>query len=144
MYYNLWRWQHYNTNKNIGNKRKQLTPASTWHCLCHGNCLCRCASKAAPLLLCNFHAKPYTGTAMQVKRMLEGRCAPLQRGGGTPPVVRRTAPSNMRIKLTAKLKSLRLSRFLQLIRCPVRQTRHWHGNQFLNHICLLSVYWTQF
>ena len=54
--------------------------------------------------------------------MLEGRCAPLQRRGGTPPVVRRTAPSNMRIKLTAKLKSLRLSPFLQLIRRPVRRT----------------------
>ena len=62
---------------------------------------------------------------MQVKRMLEGRCAPLQRGGGTPPVVRRTAPSNMRIKRTAKLKSLRLSPFLQLIRRPVRWTARW-------------------
>ena len=61
---------------------------------------------------------------LQLNCMLEGRCAPLQRGGGTPPVVRRTAPSNMRIKLTAKLKSLRLSRFLQLIRRPVRLMVH--------------------
>ncbi|MGI5074533.1 hypothetical protein E4N71_03565 [Treponema vincentii] len=43
---------------------------------------------------------------MQVKRMLNGRCASVQRAAEPPPVVRRTAPSNMRIKLTAKLKNL--------------------------------------
>jgi len=32
---------------------------------------CTVAAKAAPLFLRNFHAKPYTGTAMQVKRKLD-------------------------------------------------------------------------
>jgi len=48
-------------------------------------------------------AKPQT----QVKRMLNGRCASVQRAAEHPPVVRRAAPSNMRIKLTAKFKNLK-------------------------------------
>jgi len=36
--------------------------------------------------------------------VLDGRCAPVQRAAEYPPVVRCTALSNMRIKLTAKLK----------------------------------------
>ena len=41
---------------------------------------------------------------MQVKRPLNGRCASVQRAPEHPPVVRRTALSNTRIKLTAKLR----------------------------------------
>ncbi|MGI5090328.1 hypothetical protein [Treponema sp. OMZ 805] len=74
--------------------------------------MCRCAAKAATLLLCNFHAKPYTGTAMQVQRAVEH-----------PPVVKRTAPSNTQIKLTAKLKSLTAFSLLAAYPPPVMLTR---------------------
>ena len=60
---------------------------------------------------------------MQVKRMLNGRCASVQRAAEHPPVVRRTAPSNMRIKLTAKLKSLSAFSLLAAYPPPVRLTR---------------------
>ena len=59
---------------------------------------------------------------MQVKRMLNGRCASVQRAAEHPPVVRRTAPSNMRIKLTAKLKSLSAFSLLAAYPPPVRWT----------------------
>ena len=78
--------------------------------------------KRLRFFLCNFHAKPYTGTAMQVKRMLNGRYASVQRAAEHPPVVRRTAPSNMRIKLTAKLKSLTAFSLLAAYPPPVRYT----------------------
>ena len=59
---------------------------------------------------------------MQVKRMLNGRCASVQRAAESPPVVRRVAPSNMRIKLTAKLKSLSAFSLLAAYPPPVRLT----------------------
>ena len=58
---------------------------------------------------------------MQVKRVLNGRCASVQRAAEHPPVVRRTAPSNMRIKLTTKLKSLSAFSLLAAYPPPVRQ-----------------------
>ena len=53
--------------------------------------------------------------------MLNGRCASVQRAAEHPPVVRRTAPSNMRIKLTAKLKSRAAFSLLAAYPPPVRQ-----------------------
>ena len=57
-----------------------------------------------------------------VKRMLNGRCAPVQWATEYPPVVRRTAPSNTRIKLTAKLKSLKPFSLLAAYPPPIRLT----------------------
>ena len=70
--------------------------------------LCRCYASAK--------------TQMQVKRVLNGRCASVQRAAEHPPVVRRTAPSNRRIKLTAKLKSLSAFSLLAAYPPPVRYT----------------------
>ena len=52
--------------------------------------------------------------------MLNGRCASVQRAAEPPPVVRRTAPSNMRIKLTAKLKKRTAFSLLAAYPPPVR------------------------
>ena len=54
--------------------------------------------------------------------MLNGRCVSVQRAAEHPPVVRRTALSNMRIKLTAKLKSLSAFSLLAAYPPPVRLT----------------------
>ena len=59
---------------------------------------------------------------LQFKTMLNGRCASVQRAAEPPPVVRRTAPSNMRIKLTAKLKNLSAFSLLAAYPPPVRWT----------------------
>ena len=51
------------------NTRFNLTLPLSWKLLASLRRSSGCA------LLCNFHAKPYTGTAMQVKRMLDGHIA---------------------------------------------------------------------
>ena len=53
--------------------------------------------------------------------MLNGRCAPVQWAAESPRVVRRTAPSNTRIKLTAKLKSLKAFSLLAAYPPPIRR-----------------------
>ncbi|WP_215904705.1 hypothetical protein [Treponema sp. OMZ 838] len=67
---------------------------------------------------------------------MNGRVASVQRAAEPPPVIRRTALSSMRIKLTAKLKSLQLSRFLQLIRRPVIRIALWATFSFYHLIIL--------
>ena len=80
------------------NKKACLTRASTLTFVLSRKLLEAVAARAAPFLMqlsrqlcCRFASAK---TQMQVQRAAEH-----------PPVVRRTAPSNMRIKLTAKLKS---------------------------------------
>ncbi|MFC1239620.1 hypothetical protein ACFGOO_09350 [Treponema vincentii] len=68
---------------------------------------------------------------LRFKTMLNGRCASVQRAAEPPPVVRRTAPSNMRIKLTAKLKSLTAFSLLAAYPPPVRLTSEPLAERFM-------------
>ena len=114
-----------NINYKVSNSLR-LTPASTLTFVLSRKLLKAVAACAAPFL-CNFRDNfalrfATAKTQMQVKRMLNGRCASVQRAAEPPPVVRRTAPSNMRIKLTAKLKSLSAFSLLAAYPPPVRCT----------------------
>ena len=62
---------------------------------------------------------------LQVKRMLYGRFASVQWAAEHPRVVRRIAPSNTRIKLTTKLKSLTAFSLLAAYPPPIKLTRLW-------------------
>ena len=91
--------------------------------------------------LCNFRANfaslhASAKTQMQVKRVLNGRCAPVQRAAEPLPVARRTAPSNMRIKLTAKLKNLTAFSLLAAYPPPVRRIAQWAIFSFYHLIIL--------
>ena len=77
---------------------------------------------------------------MQVKRKLNGRCAPVQWESESPRVVRRTAPSNTRIKLTAKLKSLKAFSLLAAYPPPIRRMPMAWRIKMNRTLCLKILY----
>ena len=114
----------YNCQVRDINKKSVSNTASTWHLFCHESCLSGRCSRSS-LFNATFAPTLPRYTLRQSHKCRLSECwtdaaRPFNGSAEPPPVVRRIAPSNTRIKLTAKLKSLSAFSLLAAYPPPVR------------------------